>query len=325
MDETYRGSRDKAAPPPSRAGTRSGGRVLAPAVYRRRRRAAALLGIGLLALIAGMVVGAGSGGSRPVPVVAPSTRYFARIRTLAGSGPSSFAATERAAENAAITHTMSYAPYVWIAGAEHREVALTFDDGPGPYTRKVLAVLEREHVPATFFEVGVSEPYFHASTTAIAARGYVIGDHTENHIPMSKLSRKQQQAQLLEQAAATARYGVPFPRMFRPPYGVWDSTTLALLRKYKMLMVLWSTDTDDYEMPGVPTIVRRALRGARPGAIILMHDAGGNRSETVAALPKIISGLRRRGYTLVTVPRLLLDNPAPAKQNGILIQAASGG
>lgn len=298
--------------------------MLAPEVYRRRRRAAALLGIGLLALIAGMVVGANSGARQPAPVAAPSTRYFAQIRTLAGSGPSSFAATERAAENAAITHTMSYTPYVWIAGSEHREVALTFDDGPGPYTPGVLAVLEREHVPATFFEVGVAEPYFHGSTTAIAARGYPIGDHTENHLAMSKLSRKRQQAQLLEQAAAIGRYGAPFPRMFRPPYGVWDSATLALLRKYKMLMVLWSTDTDDYLMPGVRMIVRRALRGARPGAIILMHDAGGNRSQTVAALPKIIAGLRRRGYKLVTVPRLLLDNPAPAKQNGILIQAANG-
>ena len=185
-------------------------------------------------------------------------------------------------------------------------------------------MLEREHVPATFFEVGVAEPYFHGSTTAIAARGYPIGDHTENHLAMSKLSRKRQQAQLLEQAAAIGRYGAPFPRMFRPPYGVWDSATLALLRKYKMLMVLWSTDIDDYLMPGVRMIVRRALRGARPGAIILMHDAGGNRSQTVAALPKIIAGLRRRGYKLVTVPRLLLDNPAPAKQNGILIQAANG-
>ena len=90
-------------------------------------------------------------------------------------------------------------------------------------------------------------------------------------------------------------------------------------------MILWTVDTNDYQMPGVQHDRRRALRGARPGAIILMHDAGGNRSETVAALPKIIAGLRKRGYKLVTVPRLLLDNPAPADQDVAALQGAGAG
>jgi peptidoglycan/xylan/chitin deacetylase (PgdA/CDA1 family) len=81
-----------------------------------------------------------------------------------------------------------------------------------------------------------------------------------------------------------------------------------------MLMVLWTIDTDDYRLPGTDAIVRSALNGARPGAIILLHDAGGDRRETVDSLPRIISGLRARGYQLVTVPKLLLDNPAPADQ-----------
>ncbi len=246
------------------------------------------------------------------------------MRATAAKQPRSSGARERDAENAAITRTMSYTPLVWIAGAQHRELALTFDDGPGPYTPQVLAVLKREHVPATFFEVGVAEQWFHASTSAIVKLGDPIGDHTENHYAMSELAPAQQRAQLLDQTAAIGRYGAPFPRLFRPPYGLYDSATLALLRKHRMLMVMWSTDTNDYLRPGVPAIVRRALRGAKPGAIILMHDAGGDRSETVAALPKIISGLRRRGYKLVTVPRLLLDNPAPVHQNGVLIQIQSG-
>jgi peptidoglycan/xylan/chitin deacetylase (PgdA/CDA1 family) len=74
----------------------------------------------------------------------------------------------------------------------------------------------------------------------------------------------------------------------------------------------------------VATIVKRALQGAEPGAIILLHDAGGNRSQTVAALPKIIRGLRRRGYELVTVPKLLLDNPAPADQDVASLRGAGG-
>ena len=79
-------------------------------------------------------------------------------------------------------------------------------------------------------------------------------------------------------------------------------------------MVLWTTDTEDYQQPGVDAIVRNALAGARPGGIILMHDAGGDRSQTVAAIPQIVRELRRRGFRLVTVPRLILDDPPPRNQ-----------
>jgi peptidoglycan-N-acetylglucosamine deacetylase len=314
MDEAETALRDKNAPGSSRSGGRSGGRSLSPAVYRRRR-VAALSAIGGLVVIIALVIVATSGGGGSGRVQLASIGYFSQVKTLAGSGPTSFAATERAAENAAITRTMSYTPAIRIAGSQHREIALTFDDGPGPYTPQVLHVLEREHVPGTFFEVGVAEQYFHASTTAIVARGYPIGDHTENHYAMSTLSRRQQQQQLLLQSAAIGQYGAAFPRMFRPPYGLWNSTTLALLKKYRMLMILWTVDTNDYTLPGVSSIVKSALKGSQPGAIILMHDAGGNRSETVAALPKIIAGLRKRGYTLVTVPQLILDNPPPKNQD----------
>ena len=79
-------------------------------------------------------------------------------------------------------------------------------------------------------------------------------------------------------------------------------------------MVLWSVDTDDYQQPGVATIVHNALEGAHPGAIILMHDAGGTRTETIEALPIIIHDLRARGLKLVTIPELLKDDPPPAGQ-----------
>jgi peptidoglycan-N-acetylglucosamine deacetylase len=250
--------------------------------------------------------------------------FFARIRTLAGTGAGSFAVAEQQAENGAIDRTLAYTPWVRIAGAQHREIALTFDDGPGPYTPEVLSVLEREHVPGTFFEVGILERYFNASTTRIVADGYPIGDHTEAHAPMSHLSRRDQLAQLLQQTAVIGNYGAPFPRMFRPPYGLWNSTTLSILHKYRMLMILWTVDTSDYRRPGVAAIVKSAVSGARPGAIILLHDAGGDRSETVAALPLIIRKLRARGYQLVTVPRLLLDNPAPHDQDIAAIIGSGG-
>ncbi|MBV9682937.1 MAG: polysaccharide deacetylase family protein [Solirubrobacterales bacterium] len=284
------------------------------AAHHRRRRAVVILVLAALGTL-GAVLLTGA-GARPAErtVGLPGHGFLGRIRALAGSGAGSLTAREGPAENAAINRTLAYTPYVRVAGAQHREIALTFDDGPGPYTPQILSILERHEVPATFFEVGVLERYFYASTAAIVADGDAIGDHTEVHAPMSRLSPVAQRAQLLEEAAAIERHGARFPRLFRPPYGMWNAATLGQLRRYHMLMVLWTVDTNDYRRPGVRAIVSAALSGARPGAIILLHDAGGNRSETVAALPQIIAALRRRHFRFVTVPRLLLDNPPPRAQ-----------
>jgi peptidoglycan/xylan/chitin deacetylase (PgdA/CDA1 family) len=283
--------------------------------HRRRRWLAVVLLFAVVLVAILLIAGAGGGVHSPSVASSPRDGFFDRIRELAGSGRGSLAARETAAENAAINRTLAYTPYVRIAGSQHREIALTFDDGPGPYTPQILAALERHDVPATFFEVGVLERYFYASTAAIVADGDAIGDHTEGHAAMSRLSLAGQSRQLLAEAAAVERRGARFPRLFRPPYGMWNRTTVALLHRYRMLMVLWTVDTNDYRRPGVKAIVNAALAGARPGAIILLHDAGGDRSQTVKALPQIIAGLRGRGYRLVTVPRLLLDNPAPRVQN----------
>jgi peptidoglycan/xylan/chitin deacetylase (PgdA/CDA1 family) len=296
------------------------------APHHRRRRAVAIVSVTALGVLGVVLIVLGGGGGVAARSSAGAQRdgFFGQVGALAGAGAGSLAAQEQAAENAAIRQTLAYTPWVRVAGAQHREIALTFDDGPGPYTPEILAILQRERVPATFFEVGILERYFHASTAAIVADGDVIGDHTEVHTPMSRLSATRQRSQLLEQAVAVQRQGARFPRLFRPPYGMWNAATLALLRRYRMLMVLWTVDTNDYRRPGVQTIVKAALSGARPGAIILLHDAGGNRSETAAALPRIIAGLRRRHYRLVTVPRLLLDNPPPHVQN-IAAVIGSGG
>jgi peptidoglycan-N-acetylglucosamine deacetylase len=294
------------------------------APHHRRRRAVALLSLAGIAVAAIAVVVLPLSGGGPRGSRAAGAGSSGRTRALGGLRSLSPAAHEALAENVAIDRTMAYTPYVRIAGAQHREIALTFDDGPGPYTPQILSILERQHVPATFFEVGVLERYFYASTARIVADGDVIGDHTEVHPPMSQLPAAKQRAQLLEQAAAIGRHGARFPRLFRPPYGLWDAATLTLLHRYRMLMVLWTVDTNDYLRPGVEAIVKAAVGGARPGAIILLHDAGGDRSQTVAALPRIIAGLRRRGYKLVTVPRLLLDNPPPRGQDIAAVLGTGG-
>jgi peptidoglycan/xylan/chitin deacetylase (PgdA/CDA1 family) len=308
----------------------AGSRPLSAAVFLRRRRAAALGAIAfvaVLALVAGIAVGSGGGvRASPRALAAPAPLgFFAAVHALAGTGHDSFQARELAAENAAVNRTLGYTPFVRIAGSAKREIALTFDDGPGPYTPAILAALERAHAPATFFEVGFMLRWFHDSTSAIVARGDPIGDHTALHPPMSQLSLGAQRGELLDQAATISQYGAPFPRLFRPPYGVYDDKTLSLLHKYGMLMVMWTVDSEDYLRPGVTAIVHRVLAGARPGAIILLHDAGGNRQQTVDAVPKIVRGLRARGYRLVTVPRLLLDDPAPRDQDVVASSSLGAG
>jgi peptidoglycan/xylan/chitin deacetylase (PgdA/CDA1 family) len=289
-----------------------------------RRRWIALAVLAAAALVAGVIAGAGSGGTAIHPVAVHGRGYFSRLQTLAGSGPGSFVAERRAAENAGIDRTLAYAPYIRIAGAQHREIALTFDDGPGPFTPQLVAELKRLHTPATFFEVGTTESDFHAGTSQILAAGFPVGDHTQTHAALSQLSAAGQESQISRAAATLGKWGVPYPRLFRPPYGLWNKTTVSLLRKYRMLMVLWTIDTSDYTRPGVDRIVHTVVSQARPGAIVLMHDAGGPREQTIAAVPHIVAALRARGYKFVSVPQLVLDNPPPSDQNIDAIVGSGG-
>jgi peptidoglycan/xylan/chitin deacetylase (PgdA/CDA1 family) len=216
--------------------------------------------------------------------------------------------------DAAIERLLARAPYIAVGGPHRREIALTFDDGPGPSTPRLLKVLRHEHVQATFFVVGQSLNSFGATLPIELRDHFVIGDHTENHRPLGLLSERDQRSQLVDQAYRIHGYGAPYPRLFRPPYRSFNRSTLKLARKLHMLMVLWTVDSLDYRQPGANVIVERVVQGARPGAIILMHDAGGTRTQTLAALPAIIKRLRARRYRLVTVPRLVLDDPPPKGQ-----------
>jgi peptidoglycan-N-acetylglucosamine deacetylase len=274
-----------------------------PRARIRRRRLGALAGfVALIVLLVALLSGSHGGGATSSAGARSGANRVA---------PAPAPVDQLAREEKGVDSVLAYTPFVKEGSAQVKDLALTFDDGPGPYTPQILDVLEREHVPATFFVVGQEIHDFGASTEREIRDGFVIGDHTENHPMLAKLSAHDQKEQLFEQAARIELLGGRKPRLFRPPYGSFNETTFHLLHQMKMLMVLWSADTDDYEQPGVETIVKRALEGAKPGAILLMHDAGGNREETVAALPQVIRALRARGFKLVTVPRLLADDPPP--------------
>lgn len=299
---------EKTVPPlrPAGAGPH-GSSAHSQRVFRRRRAAAALLLVLAIVLAAAALRSGGHATAR-------THRRTASRATPSRVSPAEQQALLLARENKAIDAVLAYTPAVVSGGSKGKEVALTFDDGPGPYTTRLVAQLNRLHVHATFFTVGSQEQYFSDGTAAELASGDAVEDHSETHPMMARLSAHDQYEELFEPMARIEAAGGTRPRLFRPPYGSFDATTFRQLHRLHLLMVLWSVDTADYTRPGAQAIVQRALEGAKPGAIILMHDAGGDRSETIAALPAIVKGLHKRGLEPVTVPRLLLDDPPPHGQ-----------
>jgi len=191
------------------------------------------------------------------------------------------------------------------ATTTRKVVALTFDDGPSDFTPAILRVLGANNVPATFFEIGRNMAGREDIMRQIIAAGDEIGDHTYDHVDLPPLSTTKVRDELSKTQAKILRATGFHTCLFRPPHGLYNTRTNTIARKLGLLTVMWSVDTKDFTMPGTDAIYQSAVDGAKPGAIILMHEGGGNRSETVAALPRIIATLEERGYQFQTVSQLL--------------------
>jgi beta-N-acetylhexosaminidase len=169
-------------------------------------------------------------------------------------------------------------------------------------------------VRATFFVVG-EWVHLRPETEGVLRRmrrdGDAIGDHSYTHHILAAGGRVARR-ELRWTDALIRRYGGAEPCVFRPPYGAKSARLVALARREGMTTVNWDVDPSDYFRPGAQVIADRVLHQVRPGSIVLMHDGGGYRDQTVAALPQIIERLRARGYRFATVPRLLgLGGPRP--------------
>jgi len=197
---------------------------------------------------------------------------------------------------------VAYHPAAGAAGP--LAVALTFDDGPWPHTtQQMLTILSQRQAPATFFVVGRQVERYPELVRREVAAGMAIGSHSYRHPqPFDRLPV----ARIRDEITRGRRTLVPLrihPVGFRPPGGAASPAVTAAAQELGDSTVLWSVDPADWQ-PGVTAnqLVQRVLAAARPGAIVLLHDGGGNRSATVAALPAIIDGLRRLGLTLTVVP-----------------------
>jgi peptidoglycan/xylan/chitin deacetylase (PgdA/CDA1 family) len=182
---------------------------------------------------------------------------------------------------------------------DRRVVALTFDDGPSDYTDDFLSVLREKEVSATFFEVGQVMPGREDEMRQILAQGSEIGDHTMDHVEFPGY------AQIAGAAERIAAYTHFRPCLFRPPGGGVDAGIIASAGSLGMRTVTWDVDPRDWSTPGTGAIYANVVGHVQPGSIVLMHDGGGPRSETLAALPQIIDTLRGRGYRFATVTELL--------------------
>ena len=189
-------------------------------------------------------------------------------------------------------------------GPSGKRVALTYDDGPSPYTPAFLRELRKLGVPATFFVIGQQVSANASLMRSILRSGSMVANHSWNHPDMGR-GGAAASSQLREGNAAIRRATGFTPCLFRPPYGSTSADLVNRANAQGMTSVLWSVDPLDWRTPGTGSIVSSVLRQTSGGAIILSHDGGGPRSQTLAALPQIVRTLKGRGYKFVTLTDLL--------------------
>jgi peptidoglycan/xylan/chitin deacetylase (PgdA/CDA1 family) len=178
-----------------------------------------------------------------------------------------------------------------------KTIALTIDDGPSPvYTPQILRLLAKYHVRASFSMIGISVDQYQAIARDVAAAGHVIMNHTWQHLDLPALRAAAALSQMDRATEAIHRATGRVPAYFRAPYGAWSSTVLQHCEKTGMTPVDWSVDPRDWARPGVSHIINNVLSNTRTGSIILEHDGGGDRSQTVAALSLVIPRLLDAGY-----------------------------
>lgn len=188
---------------------------------------------------------------------------------------------------------------------DHKLIALTFDDGPSQYTQRYLDILAQYGVKATFFNLGQNADTYPDLEKACVAAGCQVASHTFDHKQLTALSGDDVCSELTTAFTSIYNASGTSTTMFRPPYGSFTDKTWLLTRGCVSASFIWNIDSEDWRLPGPDKIVSNVVNNAYPGAIVLMHDGGGNRDEDLTALPSIIQTLQGEGYTFVTLDELM--------------------
>jgi peptidoglycan/xylan/chitin deacetylase (PgdA/CDA1 family) len=263
-----------------------------------------LLAAGGLALLGEFAAGTGRGASPGDRAAAspkrPSPAALSRPDRAARADAHASAA--RPAPDAAhgsgpgYTPTASGQPMYYLDDGP-MAIALTIDDGPSPtYTPQILSLLGRYGVVATFSMVGENVAGYPAIAREVAAAGHQIINHTWTHANLTVLAPAALTDQISRASDAIEEATRTTPVMFRAPYGAWSPAVLAQCRQMKLAPLDWSVDPRDWARPGVSAITTNIMRNTRSGSIILEHDGGGNRAQTVAALSYALPRLLDEGY-----------------------------
>ena len=189
-------------------------------------------------------------------------------------------------------------------------VALTFDDGPGPYTSRLLGYLAAKDVHATFFMLGQQVQVYPKVAAAVAAGGHEIGVHTWDHRSLPELSNARIGTEISSTVSILRKATGVNPTLLRPPYGATNSRVATIAKQQGLAEVMWSVDTLDWKTRSTAKTIAAAKNDTRRGSIILVHDI---HPTTVEAVPGIIDALQAKGYHFVTVTQLLGD-PKPGRK-----------
>jgi peptidoglycan/xylan/chitin deacetylase (PgdA/CDA1 family) len=276
-------------------------------VWRQRRAAIAaliLIATPLAVLLAG---GSAHRGSRSGALAAtPGSR--AGARGASGTAPTGGGGAAKGGDSAEVRSLIALGKPIYCAPRRGNEVALTFDDGPGPYTRLMLAKLHKHHVHATFFDVGRNIPLQRQAIRQERETGGV-GDHTFTHPLLTALAPARAEAEIVRTQAALEGAGAGRVFLFRPPYGGRNETIDRIARAHGLLEILWTVDSADSLGAEWTQIERNVIAGLRGGAIILMHE---NHGQTIRAMLGIFAALQRKRLRTVSVAQLLTDDPPSA-------------
>ncbi|MFK9093980.1 polysaccharide deacetylase family protein [Bacillus salipaludis] len=197
---------------------------------------------------------------------------------------------------------------VWDVTTQKKVIALTFDDGPSPtYTPQVLALLERFGAHATFFQIGNRMESYPDIVEQVVEAGHELGNHSMTHPYENKVGFQPMHDEIIRAEHIIQKYQPNHPKLFRPPGGYLDNALLQEAKKQGYKVVLWSyhQELKDWSLPGARVMADHVIRHARNGDIILLHDGGGDRGQTVQALNIFLPALKEKGYEFVSVSELL--------------------
>ncbi|MEV5440601.1 polysaccharide deacetylase family protein [Streptomyces sp. NPDC052682] len=266
---------------------------------RRRALLAGVVAAGAAGTAGVLAVGTGEEPARPAgPAAGAQTRRplaasAYRLQPVTGYGPP---------RTVPGRPPVRRAPLLRVSG-RGRTMVLTFDDGPDRrYTPAILDTLAHYDVRAMFFVCGGMAAENRGLLARMADEGHVVGNHTWSHPMLTRLSRGRIRTEMERTCDIIEKAYGERPAWFRAPYGAWNRAAFQLGSELGMEPLAWTVDTLDWTSPGTGTIVHRVENGAAPGVVVLSHDGGGNRSQSVLALRRYLPRLLDAGYHL-SVPR----------------------